>query len=604
MSATDFRVDLRDIRFALFEQLRIHEHLGKLDAFAEFDRELYDAMLEEAAKVAQEVVAPTNRIGDLEGCQLDDEGNVTTPAAFKDAYAALRDGGWIGLTASPEWGGNGLPHTLGAAVAEMMTGANPALAIYTGLTRGAYNLLEAHGSDYLKQTCLPHLAVGTWGGTMCLTEADAGTDVGNNRARAIPTEQEGIYHLEGEKIFISAGDSDLVENIVHLVLARTPGAPEGTAGLSIFAVPKYDFETGERNDARVVGLEHKMGINASATCVLALGARGPCRGWRIGEENRGMRIMFHMMNEARISVGVQGLATAAAAFLNARAYANERIQGVDITRHGDPTAPRVPIVRHPDVRRMLMIMQVAVQTMRSFVYRLALRADRAQHDPDSAEAERLHNLVDLLTPVCKAHCSDLGFEVTRLAVQTYGGYGYIREYPVEQHLRDVKIASIYEGTNGVQAMDLLGRKMNIRGGALFMQWLQESGGLLARVGASGAFNEEVEAIQKAQQGLGAAAMHLGGLASKGHVREAMLYATPFLELFGIVSLGIEALDQARVAKEALDAGATGADARFYQGKLLNLKFYTSTFLPKAMALSKEIRSGDASCLDEALFLED
>jgi alkylation response protein AidB-like acyl-CoA dehydrogenase len=601
VSATDYTIDRRDIEFVLFEQLKIHQRLAGVEALADFDEDIYRSMLQEAEKLAVEVIAPVNAAGDKEGCRLDDQGNVTTPAAYKEAWAMMKEGGWTALQASPELGGLGAPMILAVAISEMLTGACPAFTAYPGLSGAAANLLEEHAGDFLKETCLEKMYSGVWGGTMCLTEADAGSSVGDNRCKATPAGEDGVFLLEGEKIFITGGDQDLTpENIVHLVLARTPGAPDGTRGLSIFAVPKYDFHGGARNDAVVVKIEHKMGFKGSATCVLALGASGPCRGWLIGEEGDGMRIMFHMMNHARIGVGIQGLATGAAAFQNAKSYARERVQGTKVADFKNADAERVAIIAHPDVRRMLHFMKVYVELSRSLLYTNAFRADTLHHGL-AGDAGFHKGVIDLITPICKAHITDLSFEVCRLAVQTYGGYGYIGEYPVEQHLRDNKIYSIYEGTNGIQAMDLLGRKMRMKGGAVFMSWLQGVNEVFEESADRG-FDDAIAALGKARDSLGAAAMHLGGLGMQGNLDGAMYHATPFLELFGTVALGIEALKQARIAHDALQAEGLGeSEGRFYRGKLANLTFYVNHVLPKAVALSKSIRSGDTSSLAEDLF---
>jgi alkylation response protein AidB-like acyl-CoA dehydrogenase len=604
MSATGFTVDRRDIDFVLHEQLELTSSLKGYPRFQDFDRSLYDTLLDEAQKLAIEVTAPINREGDRVGAIFDGKGNVTAPPGMKEAYGQLIAGGWLALTAPAEWGGTGMPRSIGMAVSEMFTGANVSFSIYGGLTVAAANLLAHFGPEPYKDVAVRRLYAGTWSGTMCLTEAGAGTAVGDNRTRATATAEEGVYHLEGEKVFISGGDHDLTENILHVVLARTPGAPSGTKGLSIFLCPKFlftpDGTLGERNGAVVTGIEEKMGIHGSPTCTLTLGTAKPCLAYLMGAEGQGMEIMFHMMNEARIGVGIQGLAGAAAAYNYALAYAKERIQGTDVAEMKDADAPRIPIVRHPDVRRMLMMQRVLVETMRSLLYTAAHRVDRASQMTDPAETEHLRGLLELMTPICKAHCSDVGFEVCRLAVQTFGGYGYVGEYPVEQCLRDQKIFSLYEGTNGVQAMDLLGRKMRKNGGALFMAWLQECNDELDR--ARGAFPTEVAAMEKARDSLGGAAMHLAGLGMQGNVHGAMLQASPFLSQFGTVVLGLHALWQARVAKTKLDQDPDGPDAAFYKGKMLNVKFYCANVLPQAMALGKGIVSGDDSALDPGLFV--
>jgi alkylation response protein AidB-like acyl-CoA dehydrogenase len=602
MSSTKFTTDLEDLAFVLFDQLDVDQALKKFPAYESFDEDLYRATLEEAARLGAEVLHPINGPGDREACHFDPETGVTTPQGFKQAWNELAGGGWVAVNAPPEAGGTGLPHCMAAAVSEIFSGSAMAFTMYMGLTGAAARVVHEFGRTWsFGGMVAQKMFGGQWGGTMCLTEAGAGSDVGANRCRATATDEAGVYHLEGEKIFISAGDHDLTENIVHLVLARTPDAPAGTKGLGLFLVPKFLFDEngtlGARNDARVVGIEHKMGINGSATCTLALGAKGTCKAWLIGGINEGIDIMFHMMNEARIGVGTQGLAVGAAAFQFSRHYVHERLQGSSIRNFKDASAPRVAIIEHPDVRRMLMTQKVLVEGMRSFGIKIAHRHDLAMHTDDPAEKKRLMGVVELLVPVMKAHCTDVGFDVAVTAVQIFGGYGYIGEYPVEQLVRDGKIMSIYEGTNGIQAMDLLGRKMRIGSGALFMQWMQEAQELCAKGEAAG-FGASAGAINKAIQSLGAAAMHLGGKGMQGDLDGAMLYATPFLKMFGTVQLAIELLDQAIVARRV--AGERGASA-FLKGKELNVDFYVAHILPQATALGKTIQSNDASCLDAALF---
>ena len=607
MSATGYSVDLRDIKFVLHEQLDLVGAMSAYPRYADLDRDTADSMLEEAARISVERIAPTNGPGDRQGCSLDAEGNVTVPDGFKEIWDELAEGGWLGLSADPEFGGMGMPHLLNAAVLEMMTGANTAFATYPGLARAAANLLMHYSPEDLKGLVVSKLVAGEWGATMCLTEADAGSSVGDNRARATPTGVPGRYTLTGEKVFITGGDHALTSNIVHLVLARTPDAPAGTRGLSIFLVPKFSFdaqgELGARNDVMVTKIEEKTGIHGSCTCVLALGANSPCEGVLLGAEGEGMKIMFHMMNEARIGVGIQGLAGAHAAYQNALAYSKERIQGTSLEDFGKGDAHSVEIIRHPDVRRMLMWQRVHVDTMRSFAYSLAMRLDQAEITEDKNEKRSRMGVVELLTPVLKAHCSDRGFQSTVLAVQVYGGYGYIGEFPVEQHMRDAKIASIYEGTNGIQAMDLLGRKMTKGSGILFMTWVQEANAELDKCEARPELAELVATTRKAVESLGGSAIHLGQLGAGGDLKAVMVHASPFLEQFGIVVLGVHALTQARVALAALDRGDSGEqDTRFYKGKLQNARFYTHQVLPQAVALGRGIRSGDTSCLDEDLFV--
>jgi alkylation response protein AidB-like acyl-CoA dehydrogenase len=605
VSATEYVVDIRDIKFVLFEQLKVQEELASIPRYEAFDKDMYEAILDMAADLAMNTVAPVNRVGDRQGVRLDGEGNVTTPDCFKGAYKAIAEAGLIAASTDPEFGGQGIPHVVDVATHEMLSGAATAFNMYPGLTRAAANLLTWDGTPaWIRDTAVHRMLGGEWGGTMCLTEAGAGTAVGDNRARAEPTADPNVFHLTGEKVFISGGDQDLVSNILHLVLARLPDAPPGTKGLSIFVVPKFLFDTSGallgRNDAKVVGIEHKMGINGSATCTLALGASGTCVGYLLGEVGQGMEIMFRMMNEARIGVGIQSLGLASGAYQNALAYTRDRVQGsaVEAFREADP--PRVPINQHPDVRRMLLKMKCQVEGMRSLVYSVANRFDRTHHGNDS-EKEYLLGLVELMTPIVKSHLSDKGFEVCVTALQCFGGYGYIGEYPAEQYVRDAKITSIYEGTNGIQAMDLLGRKMRKGSGMLFMAWLNEANAELERARAVGALTDETALLERARDQLGQTAMHLGMVGQQGNLRGAMLQASPFLDLFGTVVIGLHSLWQARVAHEAIQNGASGDDLKFYKGKIANARFYMRNILPNATAIAKSIQAGDESCLEEGLF---
>jgi alkylation response protein AidB-like acyl-CoA dehydrogenase len=601
MSATSFKANLQDIRFVLFDQLDIDSEYLKIEKFAGFDHDLYDATIEEARRVAEEVLEPVNKVGDREKVHFDGKGNITTPACFKDAWKVVSEGGWIGIWAPPEWGGTGLPHAMGVMVNELFSGAAMAFCMYMGLTGGAARVIGQFGPAGMREEYAQKMFSGEWGGTMCLTEAGAGSAVGDNRCKAHRTDEAGVYHLEGEKIFISGGDQDLTSNIIHLVLARTLDAPAGSKGLSLFIVPKFhvnaDLSAGDRNDARVVSIEHKMGIHGSSTCVLALGTQGVCKGYLVGQEGQGMELMFHMMNEARIGVGIQGVSMAAAAHGCALSYARDRIQGTSIANMRDANAPRVAIIDHPDVRRNLMNQKVSVETMRSLVYRLALWFDMAEHTPDEALKKTLQGRVELLVPIVKSYCTDLGYKVTVDALQTFGGYGYTNEYPVEQFVRDAKITSIYEGTNGIQAMDLLGRKLRMKGGALFMEWMQYVQGELAKASAEG-FGPQADAINKAMGQLGQTAMSLGALGMQGKLDQAMLHAQPFLDMMGNVCLAFEAVEQARVAKRKM---ATEGETAFLAQKLLNLDWYVAHHLPAATAIGKAIQSGGDAALDPRAF---
>jgi alkylation response protein AidB-like acyl-CoA dehydrogenase len=601
MAGLPFRIDLEDIRFVLYEELNIDQELTRIPKYEAFTQDLYDAMLDEGARIARDVLHPINGPGDRVGCKLDAEGNVTTPEGFKEAWKVQAEGGWIGVSAPPEVGGVGLPHSVTMAVTEMFCGAAMAYQMYPGLTAAAARVIHAHGPEAWRHPIAERMFTGKWAGTMCLTEAGAGSDVGENRCKATPVAGEaGAYLLEGEKIFISGGDSDVAEdNLVHLVLARTPDSPPGTKGLSLFLAPKYlfdeSFERTTRNGAYVVGIEEKMGIHGSATCTLSLGDRGPCKAWLVGREHAGIEIMFLMMNEARIGVGVQGLALASSAHQFAKVYAVERLQGSSFEKWKDPTAPRVPIASHPDVRRMLMTQKVLAETLRSFTYRIGHRFDIAENDP--AQRDRLIGQVELLVPVLKAYGTDIAFEMSAMGVQILGGYGFIGEYPLEQLVRDAKITSLYEGTNGIQAMDLIGRKLRIGNGALFMEWMNDANSE-CRLAKEAGFAAEAEAVEKAVGQLAQTTMHLGGLGAQGRLDLALVQAYPYLRMFGTVQLGVEALIQARVAARVI---AASGSTPHLAGKALNLKFYVRNLLPAATALAKSIQGSDDSCLDPSLF---
>ncbi len=617
MSTTEYRADIRDIAFVLFEQLDVQDM--NQGHFADFDEGMYRMILEEARKLAEETIAPLNSTGDRQGCRFED-GEVKTPDGYKAAYDVYTQSMWGSTAVAPELGGMGLPTPVAMAVLEVFTGACPAFGMYPGLTTAAGNLIAARGSDWMKNIILPHLVAGDWAGTMCLTEPQAGSAVGD--AKTIAERAGEHYLLKGSKIFVSGGEHDLTENIIHLMLARTPDAPEGIKGLSLFMVPKFvvdeDGRLGERNDVKCVGIEHKMGINGSATCTLAVGDGDGAKGWIVGEEGEGIKHMFLMMNEARIGVGVQGYAVAAAAYGNALAYAKDRVQGTKLVDLKNAGARRVTIIEHADVRRMLLRMRSFVAGMRALGITLGKLASEWEHDPKSSEGELKRDILEVLTPICKAWCTDMGFEVTREAIQVYGGYGYIGEYPVEQYLRDAKIFSIYEGTNGIQAMDLLGRKMARKGGMAFMQVVQWLGEKVAAAEATGQFDAEVALLQKSQERLGGAAMHLSQVGMTGDQEAAVAHAVDMLALFGDVVIGGLLAEQAAVAHAAIrrlaeadgvdldDAKARGAwvrenaEARFYAGKADNLRFYVHQHLPRTAALSHAIRSTDRPVLDAVL----
>lgn len=578
-----YTAPLRDMRFVLFELLDVERLYAELPGM-EVDRETIDQMLETAGEFASEILFPLNQVGDREGCTLKD-GEVKTPAGFREAFRQYRDGGWAGLDCAPEDGGQGLPHSIGIVVEDMVASANQSFSMYPGLTHGAYSCIRAYGTEEQKRTYLPKLANCEWTGTMCLTEAQCGTDLGLLRTRAEP-QADGSYLVTGEKIFISSGDHDLADNIVHLVLARLPDAPKGTKGISLFIVPKLlpgaGGGVGARNGVVCSGLEHKMGIKGNATCVLTFES---AKGFLLGEANKGLAAMFLMMNGARLTTGMQGLRLADVAYQNALAYAKERLQGRSLTGPKAPGSPADPIIVHPDVRRMLLTQKAYTEGARAFSYWLATLLDREHHHPDPAARNEAAELVALLTPVVKAFVSDNGFACTALAQQVLGGHGYIREWGMEQYVRDARIAQIYEGTNGIQALDLLGRKVLLDGGnklRLFgkmVQAFQEEGrateGMAPLLDALGGCLAELVSLSTE---LGAKAM--------SNPDEVGAAAADYLRVVGHCAL---AYWWARAANVALKKRGSGE--RFYEAKLATARFYFSRLLPEAAYHARAARAG-------------
>jgi alkylation response protein AidB-like acyl-CoA dehydrogenase len=607
----EYALDRRDVDFVLYEHLGV-EKLASFPRFAEFGRELFDAVLDQAQTLSKEVVFPLLAVGDRQGCKWSPEG-VEVPEGFAEAFHALRKDGWLAVAAEPELGGQGLPVSIGVAAMEMFTGANIAFMMYPGLTMAAANMLGAFGNEWMKKTVVSRLYKGDWAGTMCLTEAQAGSAVGDLSTRATP--EGDHYRIEGNKIFISCGEQKITDNLIHLVLARIPGDPPGTKGISLFLVPKvrFDLETGAlgpRNDVKCTGIEHKMGINGSATCSIAFGESGACHGYLVGEPRQGMRIMFHMMNEARIECGLQGVALANAAYQAALAYAKERVQGADVTK-GDESQ-KVRIIEHPDVRRMLLDMKATSEAIRALVYFCAYHLDLAKAHPEEARRRESAAFAELLTPICKAFSSDQGFRVTETAIQTLGGYGYIKEYGVEQYCRDVKIASIYEGTNGIQALDLLGRKMAMKGGAVFMSYMQLLGGFIDAGFEDWELAPAFRSLAAARDKLNECAMKFMEMGQGGDRTYPVLSATPFLELFGYVVCGHLLTEGAKIASAKLAKiyeaqGATGpaeqralcekdAEARFYAGKVATAKYWAARKLPLVHAIADGILAEDRTAL--------
>ncbi len=560
----------KDQQFILHDLLKVSE--SGIPGYEELDRDFTGAVLEEAGKIARDVLAPLNTVGDSQGCHLEN-GVVRTPEGFKEAFAQMAEGGWMGLDADPEYGGQGMPHILNTAAGELFSSANMAFQMYAGLSHGAASALHAHGSDQQKATYLPPIYEGRWTGTMNLTEPQCGTDLGLIRTKAEP-QDDGSYAISGQKIWISAGEHDMSENIIHLVLAKVPGGPDGIKGISLFVVPKFlvndDGSLGERNNLVCGGLEEKMGIHGNATCAMHYDG---AKGWLVGEMHKGMRAMFTMMNEARLAVALQGFAQGEVAYQNALGFARDRLQGRDVTGVKNPEGPADPIIVHPDVRRNLMDQKAAVEGGRALVYWGAQMIDRAQRMAD-AEAEEM---ISLLIPVMKGFLTDKGFETCVLAQQTLGGSGYTREWGLEQFVRDARIAMIYEGTNGIQSLDLVGRKLGQNGGQTIMaffemvkEFIRENEGDEA---LKAAFLDPLKAASKDLQ---AAAMYFMAEGMKNPLN-ALAGSYDFMSLFGHVCLGLMWSRMAKAAQEALDAGA--GDSTFYETKLATGRYYMARQLP-------------------------
>jgi alkylation response protein AidB-like acyl-CoA dehydrogenase len=575
-----YQAPLEDMRFVLHE-LNDGKTIAELPDAAEFTPELMDSVLEEAAKFTEGVLFPLNQSGDLEGC-IFENGTVRTPTGFKAAYDAYREGGWTSMAAAPEFGGQGLPVSVAMCVEEMMCSTNVAFGLYPGLTHGAYLALYHHGTEAQKQMFLPKMVTGEWSGTMCLTEAHCGTDLGLLRTKAVPS-GDGSYVLTGAKIFISAGEHDLTDNIIHLVLARLPDAPPGVKGISLFVVPKFlvkeDGALGARNGVSCTAIEHKMGIKASATCALAF---EDAQGWLVGEPHKGLRAMFTMMNTERLSVGIQGLGVAEIAYQNAVNYARERLQGRALTGTKYPDKPADPILVHPDVRRMLLTMRAYIEGCRALSGWVAREIDILQRTDDEEAKSTADDFTALLTPVVKAMFTDLGFEVTSTALQCYGGHGYIRDHGMEQYVRDARIFMIYEGTNGVQALDLVGRKLPQDGGRLLTRFLDP---VMDFIEANE--DEEMEPfiapLRNALENLQVATGHImeTGMSNYDEIGAA---SADYLRLFGLTALGFM---WARMAKLSLPK----AEQRFYKAKLTTAKFFMQRLLPQTRGLLASIQSG-------------
>ena len=580
-----YRAPLRDMRFVFDEVLGASQVLQDLPDQGEFSSDLADAILEEAAKLAENVLAPLNGPGDQQGCQYDPQTKaVTVPQGFKQAYKQFAEGGWTALACSPEFGGQGLPHVLNMLVEEMICSANLSLGMYPGLTHGAINALTEHGSRELQDQYLAKLISGEWTGTMCLTEPQCGTDLGLIRTRAVP-QADGSYAVTGTKIWITGGEHDMVDNILHLVLAKLPDAPDSVKGISLFLVPKF-LADGSRNSAFCGGLEHKMGIKGSATCVMNFeGAQG----WLIGEANKGLKCMFTMMNSARLMVGMQGLGIAESAYQISLGFAKERLQSRALLGPKSPEKPADSILVHPDVRRNLLRQKVMTEGCRALAYFTGLHLDVAHSHPDAQVREQADDLVQLLTPVVKSFLTDEGFNCANDGLQVLGGSGYTQDWGIEQLVRDARITRIYEGTNGIQGLDLVGRKLALGGGravrsyfALLNGWLQAN----PQAPHAAAVGKALQQLQKATLWIASEGMK--------DAEQAGAAATPYLRLFALTSLAWFWSRMAQVASEQLAAGSS--ETAFYGAKLKSADFYVARVLTETDGLLAEVLAGKASLM--------
>ncbi len=580
-----FKVNEKDLFFILKNQLN-YGSLCRLDRYRELDEETLDLLVNEAVKFARTEIAPLQEIGEKWGVVLEN-GAVRCAPEFQAAFRLYGENGWTAAARDPEYGGQGFPHLMRIVINDLMYGACQAFNMAPSLTHGAAHLIESFGSRELKERFIPRMFSGQWAGTMALTEPQAGSNLAAIRTVATPEGEH--YRIKGSKIFISWGDHDLAENIIHLLLARIAGAPEGVKGISLFVVPKIrvnpDGTLGEPNDVLCGGVEKKLGLHASPTCLLNFGDQDGCIGYLCGEAHNGLAHMFQMMNAARINTGVSGMTLAGTAYLNALAYAKERIQGSDLTGR---KPGYVPIIDHPDVRRMLLWMKATVDGMRSMIYTGAFWSELALELPEGEEKNHYQALVDFLTPIIKAYCSDLGFKVCETAIQCLGGYGFCREYPLEQYLRDSKIMSLYEGTNGIQSIDLLGRKMRLNGGALFKSYLAEIQSFCRKQAGQPRLGPDIRALSEAVDRLEVMARTLSEKMKSDPLQWAS-YTYPALLCFGDITMAWRLLDLAVIAQNLME---TQGENDFLTGKILQATYFTGTTLPLTLArLETCLRSG-------------
>ena len=580
-----YKAPVRDLMFILNDVLEIDRYTNQ-PGFQDVSSDLAQQILEEAARFSDEVIAPINNPGDKEGCHIDGS-VVTTPKGWKEAYHQMVEAGWPSLTADPAYGGQGMPSVIGSAVGQFTAGASAAFSMYPGLTAGAHAGIHANASDELKAKYLPKMTTGEWTGTMNLTEPQCGTDLGLVRTKAVP-QADGSYKITGQKIWISAGEHDFADNIIHTVLARVEGAPAGIKGLSLFLVPKFlvneDGSLGARNAVECAGLEHKMGIHGNATCVMAY---DDATGWLIGEEGRGMNNMFVVMNEARLGTGLQGLAIGTAAYQAAVEFAKDRLQGRSLTGPKNPDGPADPIIVHPDVRRMLLEARAFVEGGQAFILWTALQADLEKSE-DEAVATKAKDYMGLLTPVLKAYLTDKGFHAASLAMQVHGGSGYTEHFPASQYLRDARITMIYEGTNGIQALDLVGRKLPSNGGRAVMSWFADVDAFVSEHGGAGdTIKPFIDGLADAKKTLQEATMWLmqNGMANPDNAGAA---STDYLNIFGLTALAYVWAQMAVAAQKQIDTGSTDP---FYVTKLQTGRYFVERILPDAAAHLKKLKTG-------------
>jgi len=597
---SDTLVNLRDIRFVLYEMLGV-ETLTAYDHFRDHSRETFDTVLDAAYQLAREVCWPTYVEMDRIGAKYDAAAKATTvPECMHGVWQAFKDGGWHGETAPAEFGGQQFPATVAAATALMFNAANTAANMYIAGATGAAGLIVSFGDAKLKSTYLEKLYTGEWGGTMCLTEPQAGSSLSDVKTTAVKADGADHYLLTGTKCFISSGDHNITQNIVHPVLAKIPGAPPGVKGISLFIVPKYrinaDGSQGEFNDVVTAGIEHKLGLRGNATATLNFGENGDCRGWLLGEPNRGLTYMFQLMNHARIATGLQATSLASNAYQHALQYARERLQGRRISEK-DPTTPQVPIIAHADVRRMLLGQKAITEGMFALLAYAAFLGDKERCSPDEGERVAAVDVLDVLTPVCKAYGSEASYDSVMLAIQCYGGYGFSEEFPLAQMLRDCRVFPIYEGTNGIQAMDLLGRKVVMKGGGAFRAVLAEISKTVEQASRVRGLEDLAGRVSAALDEVAETTMQLSGAALAGDIELYMSNAVSYLRMFSRLVLSWLFLWQSVVAQQRLDAGANGADADYYKGKLATARFYLNNELPYLHATAQLLKSGERTALD-------